>query len=79
MTMSNNANELDVEGRWSLPNKEHEFIGKLTLNQRQKHGELLLYGSFPPREGVDTRYRHDYDIILGELPDGQKVTLNDAP
>jgi ApeA N-terminal domain 1 len=68
--------DLDLEAKWWLPDKEQEpRVGKLTLNQQQKHGELLLNGSFPPREGVD-KNRYDYDIILGELTDGQKVTLN---
>jgi hypothetical protein len=61
--------ELNLEGKWWLPDRDNEIrIGNLTLNQLHKHGVLSIYGSFSgTREAA---------IILGELSDGQKVTLN---
>jgi hypothetical protein len=61
--------ELNLEGKWWLPNKENESrIGNLTVNQQHKQGMLSIYGSF---SGTG-----EEDIILGELSNGQKVTLN---
>lgn len=61
--------ELNLEGKWWLPNRDDEIrIGNLTFNQQHRHGVLSIYGSFSGTSEVD--------IILGELSNGQKVTLN---
>jgi hypothetical protein len=61
--------ELHSEGKWWLPGSENQpLIGNLAFNRQDTHGTLSVYGSF---SGIT-----EADIILGELSDGQEVTLH---
>lgn len=64
--------QINYDGKWWLPNKpDYVFLGSLSFNQ-QKGAILSLIGSF---DQIGDKIS-EHEIILGELSDGQKITLD---
>jgi hypothetical protein len=64
--------KINYEGKWWLPNKPDDiFLGSLSFNQ-DTGGILSLIGSL---DQIGEKI-FEHEIILGELTDGQKITLN---
>ena len=72
--------ELNLKGKWWLPDKSDEiFEGNLTLNHQHRRALLsIISGPHFEMSEMGNRARTKHDIILGETFEGQKVTLNDC-